>query len=58
MTKRLFLTLAFAAMQPLLAGPPLICHPIEIGTARSLPWSAAKGWNGVEWIRGTTTVPS
>jgi hypothetical protein len=21
-----------------LAGPPLICHPIEIGTAKSLPW--------------------
>ena len=20
------------------AGPPLICHPIEIGQAKSLPW--------------------
>src|SRR2546422_8717270 len=22
------------------AGPPLICHPIEIGQAKSLPWVA------------------
>jgi hypothetical protein len=26
------------------AGPPLICHPIEIGQARSLPWSS-HSWN-------------
>jgi hypothetical protein len=26
------------------AGPPLICHPIEIGQARSLPWSSYS-WN-------------
>jgi hypothetical protein len=26
-----FTTVAFA-------GPPLICHPIEIGQAKSLPW--------------------
>jgi hypothetical protein len=25
------------------AGPPLICHPIDIGQAKSLPWSGA-GW--------------
>ncbi|HVG39781.1 MAG TPA: hypothetical protein VM870_10860 [Pyrinomonadaceae bacterium] len=25
------------------AGPPLLCHPLEIGDARSLPW------NGAEW---------
>jgi hypothetical protein len=29
---------------PALAGPPLICHSIDIGTARSLPW-ASSGWN-------------
>ena len=29
--------------QPALAGPPLICHPIEIGNAKSLPW-AGKEW--------------
>jgi hypothetical protein len=23
---------------PALAGPPLICHPLEIGQAKSLPW--------------------
>ena len=27
-----------------MAGPPLICHAVEIGTARSLPWSST-GWN-------------
>ena len=27
-----------------LAGPPLICHPLDIGTARSLPWNGT-GWN-------------
>ena len=26
------------------AGPPLICHPIEIGQARSLPW-ISHNWN-------------
>jgi hypothetical protein len=26
------------------AGPPLICHPIDIGQAKSLPWSN-HGWN-------------
>jgi len=25
------------------AGPPLICHPFEIGDARSLPWDAKDG---------------
>ena len=33
--------------QPALAGPPLICHPIEIGTANSLPW-AGKEWRDVK----------
>ena len=35
------LLLAVAAQ----AGPPLICHPFEIGTAKSLPWGAGDGWN-------------
>ena len=26
------------------AGPPLICHPIKVGQAKSLPWSS-DGWN-------------
>ena len=29
---------------PALAGPPLICHSIDIGTAQSLPWTSS-GWN-------------
>jgi len=27
-----------------IAGPPLICHAIDIGTAQSLPWTSS-GWN-------------
>ena len=26
------------------AGPPLLCHPYDIGAARSLPWSGASNW--------------
>lgn len=29
------------------AGPPLVCHPIDIGSARSLPWNTVAGWNGM-----------
>src|SRR5258705_10498867 len=29
---------------PALAGPPLICHAIDIGTEQSLPWTST-GWN-------------
>ena len=29
---------------PALAGPPLVCHPINIGSAQSLPWTSAT-WN-------------
>jgi len=28
------------------AGPPLLCHPYDIGSARSLPWNDAGGWTG------------
>ncbi len=34
-------------LQPALAGPPLICHPIEIGDAKSLPWSGPN-WRDVK----------
>lgn len=27
------------------AGPPLICHPFEIGKARSVPWGGGSSWN-------------
>ncbi len=29
---------------PVLAGPPLICHVIDIGAEQSLPWTST-GWN-------------
>jgi len=29
---------------PAVAGPPLICHAVDIGTANSLPWTSS-GWN-------------
>lgn len=27
------------------AGPPLICHPYNIGDSKSLPWNAGSDWN-------------
>src|SRR5438128_8750374 len=33
--------------QAALAGPPLICHPFEIGDAKSLPW-AGSAWRAVK----------
>ena len=38
----LLFTLAVAA--PVFAGPPLLCHPFDIGNARSLPWDGSKAW--------------
>jgi hypothetical protein len=39
---------------PALAGPPLICHPFDIGTATSLPFgSTSEGWRGWQ-----ATLPS
>jgi hypothetical protein len=35
-----------AIATPALAGPPLLCHPYEIGSARSLPWNETNGWTG------------
>jgi hypothetical protein len=29
---------------PALAGPPLLCHPFDIGSATSLPWDGSNGW--------------
>jgi hypothetical protein len=49
MLKKVLPTLAVALVMtaaPALAGPPLLCQPIDIGTAQSLPWSSAPGWNG------------
>jgi hypothetical protein len=35
-----------ATARPALAGPPLLCHPFDIGSAESLPWdgSANQWW--------------
>src|SRR5882672_3899519 len=51
MTRRLHLLLALAAAifvaRPALAGPPLICFPFEIGTAKSLPIGTG-GWHAID----------
>ncbi len=33
---------------PAVAGPPLICHAIDIGSQRSLPWLPTDRWNGAD----------
>jgi len=30
---------------PAVAGPPLLCHPFDIGPARSLPWDGSGAWH-------------
>ena len=44
----LFALLAVLALAtPALAGPPLLCHPFNIGDARSLPWDGTRAfWQG------------
>jgi len=41
----LSLVLLFASSAA--AGPPLICHPFEIGTGKSLPWNGA-AWTAID----------
>src|SRR5262245_30949630 len=36
-----------ALSQPLLARPPIICHPIDSGNARCLPWAGSE-WRAVK----------
>ena len=36
---------AAAIARPAFAGPPLLCHPFDIGSAKSLPWSGVSGWS-------------
>jgi len=41
------MALLITSAVPALAGPPLICHPFDIGTAKSLPFgSTSEGWRG------------
>ncbi|HWP45291.1 MAG TPA: hypothetical protein VNO14_18760 [Blastocatellia bacterium] len=35
-------------IQEAAAGPPLLCHPLEIGGAKSLPWGSGKGWQSID----------
>ena len=34
---------SLALVSPAQAGPPLLCHPFDIGGAKSLPWDTATG---------------
>lgn len=42
------LTLLMISAATVLAGPPLVCHPVHIGDAKSLPWRNVNGWNGTD----------
>jgi hypothetical protein len=44
----LFGLAALATMFVAQAGPPLICHPYNIGDAKSLPWSTGSDWNALD----------
>jgi hypothetical protein len=35
-----------ATAEVAMAGPPLLCHPFDIGTAKSLTWDTSNGWQG------------
>jgi len=39
------LALAVTYIPYVLAGPPLICAPFDIGDAKSLPWGGGRDWN-------------
>lgn len=36
---------AFLTAAPAIAGPPLLCHPFDIGPAQSLPWNDTNSWS-------------
>jgi hypothetical protein len=35
---------ALVTARPVQAGPPLLCHPFDIGSAASLPWNGHSSW--------------
>lgn len=41
---------------PVLAGPPLICHPFVTGTAPVLPWTPGRDWNSPDPSYDVTTL--
>ena len=48
MRKTLLMIICFAALGSLFiaqAGPPLICHPYNIGVEKSLPWAGGTNWD-------------
>jgi hypothetical protein len=48
MRNTLLVTIGFAALGTMFvahAGPPLICHPYNIGGAKSLPWGSGANWD-------------
>jgi hypothetical protein len=51
MRSNLLFSLSFAALSTMFvaqAGPPLICHPYNIGGAKSLPWGSGPGWDTLD----------
>ena len=46
----------FSLAAPALAGPPFICHPFEIGAARSLPWDDGHNYLGMRGDYDITRV--
>ena len=41
------LVVGAAGVSPAIAGPPLLCHPFDIGDAASLPWDGRAGWSSL-----------
>jgi hypothetical protein len=41
----LLVLLVFGVAHAAVAGPPLLCHPYDIGSAQSLPWSSGGSWS-------------
>jgi hypothetical protein len=56
-------SVAFVLATPAIAGPALICHPFDIGTAQSLPWTGSawnlsgnEGYNTANLVRDTLAI--
>lgn len=52
----LFLAALLATAGSALAGPPLLCHPFDIGPARSLPWDGRSSWFDVDPAYNLTSL--
>jgi len=59
MSNRLLLVLTLLGTASVAqAGPPLICHPYNIGDAKSLPWGSGSGWDAKDPSYETKSVPA